>query len=251
MKQINDSIIQLVKTRLTPTCLKRKCTFAMKNGLLLLFVVFILAFSSCSKYEATETITENIQQTQQQSITPTQEVTQEPEFVIEADYDPALAEKAEKNKRNKTEKTSPIVLTSDDDDLEEDKDDLPVKVMTRSITAYDYETTDNNPSAEDEEPSIEAIEGNHKGGSKPIKTGIKENTQALYFVVAGAYRDADEAKKKSKIIEGLGYKVELISFDNNFKTVCIAKLESRSQADLLAKSLQNDRVDAYVVKRRK
>lgn len=244
MNDTKASKTQSPKTPFLTMCRIRKYTFAMKNGLLFLFVAIILSFSSCSsKDELPELIIKDTQPTQQETTTSIQEVTEEPEFVIEADYDPALAKKAEENKRKKTEKTSPITLTSDDDDLEQDNDDLPVKVRSRSIRAYDYETTNND--------IINDSDNNFKGGSVPVKDAVKENAPALYFVVAGAYKDESEAKKKMKIIEKLGYKVELISFDNDFKTVCVAKLENRSQADLLAKSLQGEKVDAYVVKRRK
>lgn len=211
----------------------------MKNGLLFLFVVIVLA--SCSSRNNTLVEEEQTQQLQQEFITQNQKITEEPEFIIEADYDPALAEKAERNKRNKLEETSPIVLTSDDDDLTEDKNDLPQKVMTRSIKAYDY----------NKEDFLSDSDNTAKGKTPQPTPKLKENEKALYFVVAGAYKDEAEAEKKAEAITQLGYKVELITFDETFKTVCVAKLENRSQADLLAKTLQADKIDAYVVKRRK
>lgn len=213
----------------------------MKNGLLFLFIVVIL--TACSSKKTASLEQETTEQTQQQFAAENLSIAEEPEFIIEADYDPALAEKAEKNKRNKTEETSPIALTSDDDDLIEDKDDLPTTVMTRSIRAYDYK----------EDDFINDSENNVKGfADKPTTVSTsKENEKALYFVVAGAYKDSKEAEKKSKIITKLGYKVELITFDENIQTVCVAKLENRSQADLLAKALKAEKVDAYVVKRRR
>lgn len=227
------------KRHLSFNILSTKTPFAMKNGLLFLFVVLLLA--SCSSRDNALVEEEPIQQSQQEFVTQNLEVTEEPEFVIEADYDPALAEKAEENKRNKIEKTSPIALTSDDDDLTEDRNDLPQNVATRSIKAYDYK----------EDEFLSDDENTAKGATTKPHTTYKDNGKALYFVVAGAYKDENDALKKSKEIIDLGYKVELITFDENFKTVCIAKLENRSQADLLAKTLKADKIDAYVVKRRK
>lgn len=224
----------------------------MKNGLLFLFVAIMLGFSSCNFWsdKTPEVIVEEQQQIQQQFEASELEVAEEPEFVIEADYDPTLAEKAEKNKKQKTEETSPITLTEDDDDLEEDRDDLPSRVMTRSIRAYDYQNTKETKETR-EEAIIDDPENNIKGVAKRSKSTKDFNKNALFFVVAGAYKDNKAAEKKVKEIEALGYRVELISFDKNFKTVCVAKLESRNQADLLAWTLQNENVDAYVVKRRK
>ncbi|MFK7949955.1 MAG: SPOR domain-containing protein [Saprospiraceae bacterium] len=212
----------------------------MKNGLLLLFIVVTLA--SCSSRDNLSVENEpNQQQQQQELIAQNLETTEEPEFVIEAEYDPALAEKAAENKRNKIEETSPIALTSDDDDLTEDKNDLPQNVTTHTIRAYDYK----------EDDFLSDSENRTKGKSPKATFNHEGNTKALYFVVAGAYKDEKEAQKKSEEIIKLGYKVELITFDKNFKTVCVAKLENRSQADLLAKALQIEKIDAYVVKRRK
>lgn len=210
----------------------------MKNGLLFLLVALVL--TACSSKEDTHVEQESLQPLQQEVITENLDTIEEPEFVIEAYYDPALAEKAEENKRKKIEKTSPIALTSDDDDLIEDKNDLPQNVTTPSIKAYDYKERD----------FLSDDENTAKGATPTPNTTYKESEKALYFVVAGAYKDENAAQKKSKIITDLGYNAELITFDKNFKTVCIAKLEDRSQADLLAKALKADNIDAYVVKRR-
>ena len=213
----------------------------MKNGLLFLFVIIVLA--SCSSNDNTLSEGEDAQKAkQEESITQNLEATEEPEFVIEAEYDPALAEKAELSKRNNVEKSAPIALTADDDDLTEDKNDLPEEVKTRSISAYDYK-----------EQNFLSDPGNTAKGDIPKSSHtIKEKSgQELYFVVAGAYKDEEAAQKKINQVTNLGYKVELINFDENFKTVCVAKLESRTQADLLAKTLLSEKIDAYVVKRRK
>lgn len=168
------------------------------------------------------------------------EQTEEPEFIIEADYDPSLVEKAP-DTQNKIEATLPIALTADDDDLAADNNDLPTNVKTNAIRAYDYK----------EESFLDDTENTIKGQSTEPVVLQKESGNAIYFVVAGAFRDKKVAQKKADTIIGLGYKAELITFDENFKTVCVAKLENRSQADLLAKALQAEKIDAYVVKRRK
>jgi hypothetical protein len=212
----------------------------MKNWFLLFIIAVSLFFTACSSETASDREATTVQQ---QFTAENLGITEEPEFVIEADYDPALAKEAERNKRAKTEQTSPIALTADDDDLQEDYDDLPSKVNQNTVTAYDYKANKEN--------ILDDVEFATKGLDKPKKTNTNQNYQSLYFVVAGAYRDEAVAIKKSKEIEKLGYKVELISFDDEFKTICIAKLENSNQANLLAKTLQADKVDAYVVKRRK
>jgi hypothetical protein len=111
------------------------------------------------------------------------------------------------------------------------------------VTASDYKA--------ERENILDDVEFATKGLDKAKKTNINQNQPSLFFVVAGAFRDEAVAIKKSKEIEALGYKVELISFDSEFKTICIAKLENSNQANLLAKTLQAEKVDAYVVKRRK
>ncbi len=207
------------------------------------FVIILITFTSCfSDKKSTETA-QSEEQTQQQFTAQSIENAEEPEFVIEAEYDPALAEKAEKSKRAKQETTSPITLTSDDGDLQQEQDDLPAKVTNHTVSAYDYENTKEHNILND--PDFVT-----KGADKPsVLKSQKE--EALYFVVAGVYKDAADANKKLKAIENLGYKAEIISFDDNFKTVCVAKLESRTQADFLAKTLKVEKIDAYVVKRRK
>ncbi|NJN77333.1 MAG: hypothetical protein HC803_02590 [Saprospiraceae bacterium] len=217
----------------------------MKKSLFLFAIVVTISLVSCSSNEQTSAENEpaSEEQIQQQFSAESLQIAEEPEFIIEAEYDPALAKQAEMNKRAKTEQTSPIALTSDDDDLQEDYDDLPSKVSRNKVTAYDYEVNRDDILSDTEYAS--------KGGNKSKKPVLKQEYEALYFVVAGAYRDGAVATKKLKEIEKLGYKVELISFDNEFKTICIAKLEDSNQANMLAKSLQANKVDAYVVKRRK
>lgn len=214
----------------------------MKNRFLLFIIVVSFSFFACSN-EQTTTNEITQEQSQQQFTVENLQVAEEPEFVIEAEYDPTLAKQAERNKKAKTEKTSPIALTADDDDLEEDYDDLPSKVTQNTVTASDYKT--------ERESILDDVEFATKGLDKAKKNNINQNQPSLFFVVAGAYRDEAVALKKSKEIIALGYKVELISFDSEFKTICIAKLENSNQANLLAKTLQAEKVDAYVVKRRK
>ncbi len=195
----------------------------------------ILTVTACSRKDKFTEV-EQDQQSQQQFISDNlQEEAQEPEFVIEVEYDEVLAEKAAKNKEKKVEKATPIQLTADDDDLDEDLDDIPseVKVPSRSIAAYDYESLD----------VIEFDESKNKG------KGLKSKKE-LFYVVAGAYRTDADANKKLSEIKKLGYQVELITFDDNFKTVCIAKLENIKQANILAKNLKRSKIDASVVKRR-
>ena len=219
----------------------------MKKSSRLFIIAFMIILASCSPSEESSDMTETLQQqqaqTQQQFIVENIQVSEEPEFVIEAYYDPALAKKAALNKKAKTEETSPIVLTSDDDDLEEDKDDLPSEVSRDSFTAYDYNVN--------KEDLLSDYEYTIKGIDEEKKLVVKQKYEALFFVVAGAYKDENTANEKLKEIEASGYKVELISFDEEFKTICIAKLENRNEANILAKSLQVNKVDAYVVKRRK
>lgn len=215
----------------------------MKNSILLFIITVSLSFAACSNEQTTETNETTQEQSQQQFTVENLQVAEEPEFVIEAEYDPTLAKQAERNKRAKTEETSPIALTADDDDLEEDYDDLPSKVTQNTVTASDYKA--------ERENILDDVEFATKGLNKAKKTNINQNQPSLFFVVAGAFRDEAVAIKKSKEIEALGYKVELISFDSEFKTICIAKLEDSNQANLLAKTLQAEKVDAYVVKRRK
>ena len=85
----------------------------MRNSFLLFITVFLLSLTSCfSSDESSEVtdISQQQEQTQQQFTTENLQISEEPEFVIEAEYDPALAEKAEINKKAKTEKTSQIAL---------------------------------------------------------------------------------------------------------------------------------------------
>lgn len=223
---------------------KRDIIRLMRNSFLLFIIAASLTLTACSNKTALDKdeVTEQ-EQTQQQFTVENLQVAEEPEFVIEADYDPTLAKQAEINKRGKTEQTSPIALTADDDDLEEDYDDLPSKVTQNAVTAYDYKAK--------KDDILSDVEFATKGLDNAKKDKINQNQQSLFFVVAGAFRDEALALKKSKEIEALGYKVELISFDDEFKTICIAKLEDSNQANLLAKNLQSNKVDAYVVKRRK
>lgn len=218
----------------------------MKKSSRLFIMAFSIILASCSFNEESSDMTETLlqqEQTQQEFTVENIQVSEEPEFVIEADYDPVLAKKAALNKKAKTEETSPIILTSDDDDLEEDKDDLPSEVSRDSFTAYDYNVN--------KEALLSDYEYTIKGIDEEKKLVIKQEYEALFFVVAGAYKDENTANEKLKEIEALGYKVELISFDKEFKTICIAELENRNEANILAKSLQVSKVDAYVVKRRK
>jgi hypothetical protein len=215
----------------------------MKNNFLLFIISVLLSFSACSNKTALNEEETTEQQTQQQFTVENLQNAEEPEFVIEADYDPTLAKKAAQNKKAKTEQTSPITLTADDDDLQEDYDDLPSRVNQNTVTAYDYEGK--------KADILDDAGFTAKGFDETERIKTNQNHQSLFFVVAGAFRDEALAIKKSKEIEALGYKVELISFDSQFKTICIAKLEDSNQANLLAKTLQAEKVDAYVVKRRK
>jgi hypothetical protein len=216
----------------------------MKNSFFLFIIAISLSFSACSNEQTMETNETTMEeQSQQQFSVENLQVAEEPEFVIEADYDPSLARQAELNKRAKTEETSPIALTADDGNLQEDYDDLPSKVTQNTVTAYDYKAK--------KDDILYDAEFATKGLDQPKKMNNTQNQQAVFFVVAGAYRDETLAIKRSKEIEVLGYKVELVSFDSEFKTICIAKLEDSNQANLLAKKLQGEKIDAYVVKRRK
>lgn len=207
----------------------------MKTRKIIIWIVLITLITACSKKEQVADV-DNEQEMQQQFISANlQEEAEEPEFVIEVDYDEALAQKAAKNKENKLEKSEPITLTADDDDLNEDLDDIPseVKIRSRSVSAYDYE-------------SLEVIDFDE---SKNKAKGIVVKKE-LFYVVAGAYRTKKDANIKLNTIKKLGYQVELVTFDDNFKTVCIAKLESRKQANILVNNLKKNEIDASVVKRR-
>jgi hypothetical protein len=207
----------------------------MKTRKIIIWIAIFSFTTACSTKEQVA-MNETQQQTQQQFISENlQEEAEEPEFVIEVEYDIDLVEKAEKNKRDKIETAEPITLTADDDDLQEDLDDIPseVKIPTRSIAAYDYESLD----------VIDFDESKNKVKGIPSK-------KELFYVVAGAYRTEKDANKKLNSIKRLGYQVKLITFDDNFKTVCIAKLENRNQANALVNDLKKNEIEASVVKRR-
>lgn len=198
-------------------------------------MIISLFITACSTKEQT-VINDEPQQEDQQLISQNlQEEAEEPEFIIEVEYDEELAKKAAKNKRDKVETAEPITLTADDDDLQEDSDDIPseVKIPSRSIAAYDYESID----------AIEYDESKNKVKGIPAK-------EELFYVVAGAYRTKKDANVKLNSIKKLGYQVKLVIFDDNFKTVCIAKLESRKQANVLVDALKKHNIEASVVKRR-
>jgi cell division protein FtsN len=207
----------------------------MKTRKIIIWIVLITLSTACSQKEQVVDV-DNGQEMQEQFISENlQEEAEEPEFIIEVDYDEVLAQKAAKNKENKLEKAEPITLTADDDDLNKDLDDIPseVKISSRSVSAYDYE-------------SLEVIDFDE---SKNKAKGIVSKKE-LFYVVAGAYRTKKDADAKLNTIKKLGYQVELVTFDDNFKTVCIAKLESRKQANILVNNLKKNEIDASVVKRR-
>lgn len=208
----------------------------MKTGNIIIWIALISLTTACSKQVQVSDKEQQQEEIQQQFISENlQEEAEEPEFIIEVEYDKDLAQKAAKNKENKLEKAEPITLTDDDDDLKEDLDDIPseVKIPSRSVSAYDYEGSS----------EVEVIDFDE---SKNKAKGIKQ----LYYVVAGAYRTEKDADTKLKAIKKLGYEVELVIFDDNFKTVCVAKLENRRQANVLVNNLKRNEIDASVVKRR-
>jgi hypothetical protein len=205
-----------------------------------ILIGFIFIAVSCKNEEKNKETASSTVTRQEVTV---QQNEQEEDFQIIAEYDPILAEKAAKSKENKTEKPQPIPLTPDDDDLEKDNDDVSMAFQddSRKMIAYDYKSQYNEVLTETENTS--------KGSNSIEKSAVGKGVE-LFFVVAGAFSNEKQAQEKVAKIKELGYQVELITFDGNFKTVCVAKLENRKQADFLAQELQSKSVDAYVVKRR-
>ncbi len=82
---------------------------------------------------------------------------------------------------------------------------------------------------------------------------IKENphsigNQAPYLVIAGAYTDETFVISKQAQLQQLGLPAEIIQFgQSRYKKLCVGRYHSRTDAEVLANSLESDHnISAYV-----